>query len=278
MSARDLAIGLLLGDGGGGGYYDKTFHEILNHTEIFLERALDSAYTVKFGIWTQQGFAGNLEAGTNRSDVFELFGYNNTGNSPKLCGLLEYQRCNITPVYIVYKNNAPIYAVPDPRTTVKLSPDFSSIQYGYGNNKYKYAFFVSRDYRLESLTLLGGGLTISTEQVRFDGIDYTVPSRFFEATCGLSMTYSYQNYNGMDSGTEHPYVVKSGNRVTQTTTIALYSGSGSGIVGTNYDYQNTVFTDLSNEELYREFQNVYNAEFTALGFDTYPVEILSPST
>jgi hypothetical protein len=121
-------------------------------------------------------------------------------------------------------------------------------------------------------------LTISTKPIRFDDTYYNLPSRYFGAAGGFSITYSYQDYNAMGDHTEQPYVVPSGNRVTRTHNFTLYSNSGSSIIGQNYDYQNTVFTDLSNEELYQEFQNVYNAEFTALGFDTYPVEILSPQT
>lgn len=262
MSARDLAIGLLFGDGGGN--YDKNFHELLENTTIYYEQALDSTYTVKFGLWRQQGRFGNPSAFMQRSYTEVQVG---TYGSKK-CGLLEIRRKHLlTPVYIVYKNGSPLYAFPHANGNYEeCKPiDYNSAHRMVGDTEmqvfYPYRILVA----IENITVNVGGFAIPT----YNG----VPTGQFYAGGYYEATYRYKYYTDQYDEDEQPYVVYTGER-TETMGNNLSSGNSTEIIGGNYDFENTYYTDLSNDEMYDEFQNVYNSLFTALGIETYPIEIL----
>lgn len=263
MSARYLAIGLLFGDGGGN--YDKNFHELLENTTIYYEQALDSTYTVKFGLWRQQGRFGNPSAFTERSRMSPIA----AEYGSKKCALLECEYKHLlTPVYIVYKNSDPIYAFPHANGDYQecYPIDYSRTVHMVGDTE-MYVFYPNSVLAgIENITVNVGGFAIPTNG---DG----VPSGQFFAAGAYTVTYRYKQYTDHDSYTENPYVVYVGER-TVTKTNTLYSGNSTYITGCNYDFENTYYTDLSNDEMYDEFQNVYNSLFTALGIETYPIEIL----
>lgn len=262
MSARDLAIALLLGDGGGN--YDKNFHELLENTTIYFEQALDSTYTVKFGLWRQQGRFGNPSAFTNRAYMVPYIG--NYGS--KKCALLECEYKHLlTPVYIVYKNGTPLYAFPHANGNYQeCAPiDYSSAHRQVGDTVMDVFYPNSVLVGIENITVNISGFSIPT----YNG----APTGQFYAIGGYAVTYRYNEYTDHDSYTENPYVVYLGER-TETESNALTNGNSTYITGCNYDFENTYYTDLSNDEMYDEFQNVYNSLFTALGIETYPIEIL----
>ena len=264
MSARDLAIGLLLG-GGGGGTVDKTFHEILDHTRYVCEKEFSQGYKFKGGMWEQQGIMGNISAHLGEFNELRLYGSDTQGNYNAFVN--NDPACyTLVPVMTVFKDDAPIYAiVPNVNEIftsmkIKLSPKFS-----FWSLRDREIYYMSKgDYRIDSFNITGEIYAPSVYSQHW--ADYRV-----SMSLSGTVTYSYQPYTIDDTGGE-PQLIPDGNRVTST----FSNGSGGQLPYTSGRYVD-IYSDLSNDDLYWEFHNVYDSMYEYLNLPTYPVEVYLPS-
>lgn len=264
-----LAVGLLLGRKKGGGgtvYRDDIFHDIINNT-TYLSGAEVSAgsYTVKVGVWVSPQkygrFVGCYE------DYFEMNpGYaelSPIGSGDVRLNIALYPVKSIAvPVFVVFKDGSPIYAVVNKDSSVKV--EFDRTVRGYNCKVDEYAtkeFFYNEknDYRIESIQ--GGG----SLQIVVDGYSPSI-----EGNCGYAVSYSYQPYSIVTDGSAYNVPVKlekNGDRVTDGKTISFSVSYSTFSQATG----KPIFSDMDSAGILEEHQGLFNACLRSAGFTTYPL-------
>lgn len=250
MDIASFAVGFALGHrGGGGGYRDRVFHDIIDNIKELVTLTISDHHTWKIGMWT------HLENTTMGTMTYsDLTGYFSSGLSYMFANSDSQDRYMLMPVMcwyfnlvgIIYKDGVPIYA-----TVIAPSGMYSDSTSSVSDGG---LYFTKKEYRLDSVTYVSNTLAPD----RWSHYYYT-------GSISGSYTYSWHSYS-YDSSTGS--IVDDG-RVSSTNSLPY--------VSTFYPFphDNSSFSDLEFEDLHCEYQYLAEEMYKYQGYSVRPLVILN---
>lgn len=285
MSARDLAIGLLLG---GGGNNNEFFHKLIDESIPIFSHDINSTYSFDVKAW----FMGYPEQEPYQylstavvTNIINLVKYDSASST--LISTAQVLRTYTVPfaylVVIVKKNNNPIYATftgytwalnaPRYRTLYmsgdERDPDYTTVREDAAQLIYGY-------YRVKSTAVSGTAApvpTVNTQSV--NGYTTSVVTGNYTGGCSLDFTYDQIDTHlvmmDFDEERQKRYYYSGPNEETSVSSGTLNADSVN-ILPRGYG----TYYEISNSELEAELQNVINAIREEANLTTYNAKVIYP--